>query len=255
MSPSSTEEHLVYSVDTLRADLEAIREIAVGQFLHAGGWEHAPFDEWRTGQAVQWIVDESDPIRTKPTRSYEGVGKTDGAHEVFGELTFRLVGHTVRSSGGRLHKRPQIPNGLLVSQGSQYELKIFKGDRQLLARWVYDAAGRKHPAGPMLHVDVSFARFIERAIGGNGGSQIDSIPVPRLLSWVLTPGDAVDCLLSELFQEQWRERLGKSDVAPKKGVRSQRARLAKLLKEYADVAEGEGWQGIKWSRDFHRELV
>lgn len=125
----------------------------------------------------RWIVPKDEPIRTiQSTGDYQADGQ--GAHTVLGELSFVWEMEASSSQG----------YAVLVDNASISCTVTTVADRLVLAEWNFDIGDAQAP-GTLFHV--------QQKLGADG------LDVPRWHSLVVTPADALDFLLGELFQEEW----------------------------------------------------
>lgn len=89
------------------------------------------------------------------------------------------------------------------------------------ASWRFEIGDPKHP-GTRFHSQVDWPLFEGRRL-----------EVPRLPSIILTPAEALDFLLGELFQRRWP-----LEQAGMEWQSNQRSRLLKLLSEAKNVVNG-----------------
>ena len=83
-----------------------------------------------------------------------------------------------------------------------------------------------------------------------GHNRWPSLDVPRLPSFLITPGDCLDYVLGELFQEGWPKRYEETNPAHiGRWLSSSRRRIAAILKTTLDAAESANrtspWLAIK----------
>jgi hypothetical protein len=203
---------------------------AAGRLVDAS---HAP-------QQTAWTVEDTSYSRLETAVS---VGESELGNNVAwtlkGGLSFRW--DIVRSASGR-NPRFRILNAttrltlLICSQEGDVAAHGLAGH----AVWRFEIGDPHHP-GTLFHSQVDWPTVDDRRL-----------EVPRLPSIVLTPVEALDFLLGELFQVRWpQEQLGAGWQS------TQRARLLKFLGGAADTVKDatngrSALMSLKaWKPDFH----
>ena len=190
-------------------------------------------------ESFRWVVSEDDPITTKRTKEYHGGGKC-GEHDVFGTVSFVWEGQLVtQASGKRQPKKGTKPSYFVLTGNASVKMEIKKADtEECCARWMFEIGDASHP-GPRFHVGFSSESPPE--------AFPKWLPVPRLPALLLTPGDAIDFLLGELFQSEWAGLLSRGGAACDVWFGRQRARLSSLLEWKRDQLKDGGppWLSIK----------
>ena len=178
-------------------------------------------------------------IRTKFDRKYEPGGRS-GGHLVAGELSFAWEVEAVGSpSAGNRTVR--------VSGNASTKVRIIEAIKEparerLMAQWEIEMGTSTSP-GCFFHFGISHTDPPPTLFKG-------TLSVPRLPSILVTPTDALDFLLGELFQTEWQQRNQEDlDEAARWG-KLQGFRLKKLLKWQHDQITEES--GSAWNRFKHR---
>lgn len=134
-----------------------------------------------------WGIGVSSPLRTKISHGqYQPNGK--GKYHLYGELAFLWE---ICSTGERGRFR-------LAGNASVACILRPSDDRlahlEQLARWRVDV-GDAHGPGCHFHVQIPW--------GTDATPELRTIDVPRFPSILVSPIDAIEFLLSEIFQERW----------------------------------------------------
>jgi hypothetical protein len=146
-----------------------------------------------------------------------------------------------------------IPRGVKRTRGRRADrfvlagiastkMSLFKNDSQAhneVARWCFEIGDANSP-GCHFHTQVK----------GDPGSQLfpPTLSVPRLPGWAVTPIDAMDFLLGELFQDTWVQRVGEETDSVRTWANIHHARLTKLLRwqqQELSSGTGAGWSRLK----------
>jgi hypothetical protein len=184
-----------------------------------------------------WQIPDQDGkrLRTVAGTEYEPGGR--GAAEVFGELSFSWELRVVNPTARGLHRNLQITGN------ASTKLRIVRvSDGYLLAQWQTEIGAFDSPgcffhcaAGQVDSRPHSTWDFFPR-----------SLPVPRLPSVFVTPADALDYLLGELFQERWRQRQSADDAAIRGWGNEQRQRLARLFDWNLSMLRNSQGSALNW---------
>ncbi len=193
------------------------------------------FRDSRRRGSWKWSIPEDGPIRTVATDEYEP-GNRRGGFLVYGELSSvweiglkdlgRSAGQVIRLKG-------------LAST----KVKIFRRGADepssQIAQWQFEIGDHQSP-GCHFHLGI-----------GHLNEDNASFPVPRLPSLLLTPVDALDFLLGEIFQVRWRETVARETAPMQVWGEQQKNRLCRLLdwkKEQIDRSGGSAWNYLKHQR-------
>lgn len=185
-----------------------------------------------------WQIHSYDPIRTVPSNGeYESSGK---GNTVSGELTMIWEIRPIQEVGAR--KSVPKRSFRLVGKAS-VRVRILKcadsGDSVELARWRFEIADKASP-GSYFHVQV---------LGDDEDTLFPkSLPVPRLPSILLTPMDALEFLLAELFQTSWKAHVASENDYVRDWATCQRRRLLRVLdwkRAKIKDASGSPWTSLK----------
>lgn len=168
----------------------------------------------RTGRRHFWEIGESWPLVTIESEgAYRSGGEGSGI-TVFGQLCFRW--EIENPDAGR--KRQQ--NFHLVGEATT-SLKIFQfDDSQLVAQWQVEAGDASSPG---CHFHSGINQY------GSSGLFPEWLKVPRLPGLLVTPMDALEFLLGELFQDRWPQNVSKESDFRNAWAKGQRGRFERIL--------------------------
>jgi hypothetical protein len=178
------------------------------------------FEAFQTSKAPKYRlhVPCDRPICTQPTRAYEPGGK---APMVVGRLSFTVDMFVVDTG----KKRTQFELG---SETTYYVDLVDQAGRPL-AVWHHDVVAPDGP-GALLHAQIP-----------------GRIPIPRLPSLCLLPGDALEFLMAELFHHDWSE-VGQGEKYAR-FANLQRPRLMRVLHEQHRALQASsresGWSVLR----------
>lgn len=183
----------------------------------------------------RWVIPEDDAIRTECTDEYEPADRR-GGFKVYGELS--CVWEIGLKGRGKSAGQVICLNGIASTK-----VKILRRDAdqttRQIAQWQFEVGDRQSP-GCHFHIGI-----------GHFGEAATSLPVPRLPSLLLTPIDALDFLLGEIFQEGWKEAVNRDTSPMQVWSEQQRNRLYRLLQwkqEQIDQSGGSAWNYLKHQR-------
>jgi hypothetical protein len=240
-----------YKMSSLTQELQQMLQLAA-QFLEPAGPQPDqilhPLQNERTDRQFPWRVTPDNPIRTVATRAYQGKGKGDGQILVFGELSFIFIGQAVpaQSVAGKTAGKGARRDIFRITENASMLVQIRDENKRVVARWNFDVAHAEHPSGPVFHVDLASDEF---PMQDGIMAFPKALPIPRFLSCVCTPGEALDFMLYELFQEKWdRIRSAGAGMAVH-AISGHRRRCSEMLKGLAAAAQEGGWSGVKSTRD------
>jgi hypothetical protein len=183
----------------------------------------------------KWAIPEDDPIRTLSTEEYEP-GDRRGGFSVFGELS--TVWEIGLKGPAKSLRQVICLNGIASTKVKIYRGRADRSDLQL-AQWQFEVGDGQSPG---CHFHIGIGRF---------GDETASLPVPRLPSLLLTPIDALDFLLGEIFQARWKEAVNRETPPMQVWAEQQRTRLYRLLKwkqEQIGQSGGSAWNYLKHQR-------
>ena len=248
-APALTPQGLFFSFLEMNIEIENMKKLSA-TFLEDSS-THSVLPMWqrdllsyrasRTTGIHPWTIRESKPIRTKPSNGEYQCGG-NGHHKVFGEVSAKWEIQLVRLKGKKKHYAPSLfsLNGLASTKVRILEVR---GTEEIeLARWRFEIGDSQSP-GCHFHVqvlgddnDVMFPRTLD---------------VPRLPGIMVTPMDALEFLLAELFQDEWKKITSRSSDALAAWAACQRKRLTKVLEwQQTTLSTGSGspWTLLKISK-------
>lgn len=190
----------------------------------------------------RWTISELQPIRTRSTPEFEPKGR-QGGFDVHGELSCVWTVVNLKPKGSKKH-RGKLPGQLICLNGlASSTVKIFRSNSAdpapPIAQWQFEVGDHQSPG---CHFHIGIGRF---------GLQNSELPVPRLPSILLTPIDALDFLLGEIFQDSWRKNVDSESGDGQVWAGEQKQRLARLLKwkqEQIEASGGSAWNYLKHRR-------
>lgn len=200
------------------------------------------FEQWRrdlesirTGggdKVRRWQIPKESPLRTIKSK---GTSEPDAqGHDLYGELCAVWDITATDKTYFRL-------KGLASSCVSIFKWRTEEESNPLLlARWKFEIGDGNHP-GCHFHVDVS----------PRDSEDYFRLPVPRIPSILITPTDALDFLIGELFQAEWTQERGRYTSAMNIFAPQQRRRLVNLLTWQVQTLQrqtGSSWISLKHSK-------
>lgn len=191
-------------------------------------------------QTVQVPDVDGERVRTAVGRGYEP-GKRLGGYNVAGELSFAWTVQPIAANAAKDRTLRLVGN-------ASTKLRIVQlrsgTEEKLLAQWQVEIGTESSP-GCFFHVSVTHTDPPPTLFRSN-------LPVPRLSSILITPTDALDFLLGELFQTAWRQRNGQELDEAFAWGKLQKRRLQKALRwhhDQLDGASGSAWNWLKHQRN------
>jgi hypothetical protein len=188
---------------------------------------------------------DGERVRTTVGRGYEP-GRRAGGYNVAGELSFTWTVQPIVANAARDRKFKLIGNA--STKLRILEVRVGQPDK-LLAQWQVEIGTQTSP-GCLFHVAVNHTDPPPALFRS-------SLPVPRLPSMLITPTDALDFLLGELFQTSWRQRNGEERDDASVWGKLQKRRLKSALRwhhDELDAATGSAWNWLKNRRQPPPEL-
>ena len=230
-------------VDALRRCAEPF--LTRGSQTVISNWTSAleSFRDTQGANTTRWEIGVRSPIQTVDSVDYErgATRKLFATVSCVWELKKSL---TTRRTNTRSTDRVCSVNGLAATQITFWESA--EPEPLRMAVWTCEV-GDGHQ-GTHFHTQVK---------AGPNPPFPKWLSVPRLPTYVVTPMDAIDFALSELFQGKWDKRL--ASQAADAGVfdSEQRKRLAGIVKWHSDCVGrtgGTAWTRIKAARP-HPEIL
>jgi hypothetical protein len=231
--------HLRFSFESLDEEIAAFAAVA-SEFLAPGaikflsglreqlrGIQGAP-----TNNVRRWGISEATPISTiystesHNPRDYGLMARVCSVWEV-----------TVPSNAPKIKNQPRY---FELTGTASTRISFWKCVPALLevARWTFEIADHNGP-GCCIHSQVK----------GDDGSQFfpPTLSIPRLPGMLVTPVDALDYALGELFQDEWAQTIGKGTNQITAWSRFQRDRVKRILDWQRQELQSPGpaWSRLK----------
>ncbi len=224
-------QHEVEKLSRIAADFIDVSSVRV---LPQAAGDLKTFGNSRKIQESCWQIRDQEGLRlrTKPTREFEPGG--GGGYDVFGELAFtwgiKLTDATRNES--RFNRKFFQVTG---NASTQIRIKRCEGNATI-AQWQFEIGADGSP-GCFFHVGI-----------GKTGDELfpASLPVPRIPALLVTPTDALDFLLGELFQLEWPRVNSVQGEHTLIFGRLQRARIKHMLDWYLKALPAPGKSGSAW---------
>lgn len=197
-------------------------------------------DSGRTGTS-RWCIPQSRPIRTMPTNSYQPGDK--GGLSARASLSF--VWEIERTDKRDEFSLVGLCSTKIVLADTSDKLD---GVTTPLA-WTFEM-GSKDSSGCHFHAQIDWKTAIRAVLSDEDMHKWPSLDVPRLPSFLITPGDCLDYVLGELFQDHWPRQYEDTDPAEiGRWVSSSRRRILAILRSSILAAENatrtSPWIAIK----------
>jgi len=238
---------LFFSFAEMNIEIENMSKLA-SQFLEENSFYNVVptwqldlrnYQASRATTEFSWVIQEANPVRTKPSMGEHRVGG-GGGHNVIGELSAIWRIRLIRLSG---QKKLSLPSLFSLVGIASTRVRILEmsnaGNQNELARWRFEVGDAQSP-GCHFHVQV---------LGGDGDSLFPkTLEVPRLPGILITPMDALEFLLGEIFQDCWRRETSKSCDAMTQWSGCQKKRLTRVLKwqrDHLETGSGSPWTWLK----------
>lgn len=187
------------------------------------------------GTQVNWGITQAYPLRTVVSEGqYEPNG--GGHHHLFAEMTstWEIAPRGPRRHPGR--------NFALVGNASTRVRLIDARSSTSLAVWRMEIGDDASP-GCHFHVQV---------LGEDpDGPFPNTLSVPRFPGILVTPMVALEFVLAELFQDEWKEHAAHETADMNRWRPIQSNRLSRLLEWKRDEARrvtGSPWTALKWAK-------
>ena len=186
-----------------------------------------------------WQIAQERPLRTIMTEGFEPNGRK-AQQAVWGELTFKWSVNRV-SIDNRNHD-----SGLLCLNGlASTKIKVFtfeNGLKTLIAQFQVEVGDSKSP-GWHFHVGL--------CTDNANGHFPKWLSVPRVPGMLVAPTDALDFMLGELFQDEWKKKVSSDTFQNVQLGKAQNNRIqgmAKWQSEEIKSGNGSAWNRLKLSK-------
>ncbi len=189
----------------------------------------------------RWSIPLSRPIRTTATNSYQPGDKGGLATRASLSFVWEIEGTEKRDEFALV--------GLCSTKIVLSDTSDKLGGVTTPLAWTFEMGSKDSP-GCHFHTQIDWKAAISVALSEEDMQNWPSLDVPRLPSLFLTPGDCLDFVLGELFQDRWPKQY--EETAPAeigRWVSSSRQRLLAVLKSSIQAAERDTrispWLAIK----------
>jgi len=245
-SPSSLYAGLDFRIADLQSEVTSFAAVSQ-RYLEQESRE--VFRDWLIGliafrdskrQGVwRWAISEEKPIRTLKTIEYEP-GDRRGGFSVHGELCCVWDIELKAEAKSKAKRGGQVVSLYGIAST---KIKIIRSELDAgalpIAQWQFEVGDGRSPG---CHFHIGIKHF---------GTEGSVLPVPRLPSILLTPIDAMDFLLGEIFQQTWKQEVNRDTSPMQLWSEKQKTRLSRLLKwkqEQIDQSGGSAWNYLKHQR-------
>ncbi len=196
---------------------------------------NSQLEDLEVGQRLDWQVVPRRPIRTRISYEHSAKKKTAGDVGIFAKICFKYCG-TVQSSQAGKARRPKADLLELDRESEISVAFIYASEEKEKAcrSWTFDIATRAHGTGPLLHIDLP------------RGESREAPRIPRLPSFFLTPVDAIEFVLAELFPLEWKEHRENNGQKFGTAISAHSKRMVRITQEYVTIlGHNGGWPGLK----------
>jgi hypothetical protein len=189
------------------------------------------------GTVFNWAIPETSPIQTKVSNGgYEPASRR--GRKVFGRISGKWQIRIPQLTGKKKGSSPKtfILLGLASTRITVWTAANSRAEEEI-ARWTVEVGDDSSP-GCHFHTQITL----------DGNMFPGYLSVPRLPGLLHTPMDALEFLLSELFQEDWFKNVSRETDELKQWAGCQRMRLLKLTEwQLNKISQGNGspWTTFK----------
>lgn len=222
---------LLFSFADMRKEIKSMKSLA-SPFLDVdtkefviNGWHDQlnGLQRLPRGEKGVWEIKENLPLKTKKSNGECEPSKRGKI--VQGQLTmiWEIKAGDIRK--GQQSKSPHKYFALVGKASIKVSIIEFQenGDNKELARWRFEVGDSRSPG----------CHFHTQVLGGEEDFMFPKgLPVPRFPGFLVTPLDALDFLLGELFQVEWPKRQAQHTDEFHLWSSSQKNRLQRII----------GWQ-------------
>lgn len=190
-----------------------------------------------TKDTCKWDISEQNPIITNKTKDYETNNRTGGIY-IQGTLSSVWEICQIPSKKGKKSTKLFRLTGLA---STKIKIKDVSKESQpkTIAQWQFEVGDANSP-GCHFHLGI-----------GQFGMDSALLPVPRFPSILITPIDALDFLLGEIFQTKWKEQVNGDSGAMNEWSNIQKKRMSSLMKWKSQIIEGSS--GSAWNYLKHQK--
>jgi hypothetical protein len=197
----------------------------------------------RGTDGLRWEIPLSSPLKTRISQGKYEKGGREGKHDVFGEITsIWIISPSDPKATSRTLAKTFSVTGKASVRIRLVEPNSVSGDREL-AMWRVEL-GDVHAPGCYFHIQV---------LGEDGRIEPPfphSLSVPRLPALVFTPMAALEFVIAELFQDEWRQQVARETPAIQMWRSIQQKRFRSLFAwkyELVKTHSGTPWTAIKFT--------
>lgn len=190
------------------------------------------------GTKTTWKISEDEPVQTETSFGEYEAGDRNGGLAVFG----RVSGVWEIQLPAEIKKR-HVPSKEFILLGlASVKITIwdaFEEPAKEIARWTIEVGDRLSP-GCHFHTQID--------LDPNDNKFPKALSVPRLPGVLHTPMDALEFLLSELFQDRWLQVASEGRDFVRAWANCQKSRLMRVLewqKNELDKSSGSPWTMLK----------
>jgi hypothetical protein len=237
---------LRFSFGEMLREIESMRELS-RRFIEADSYERI-FVQWRNqlsslrtanlGQEIFWTIQEADSIQTIASEGeYEARNGGKGL-SVFGRVSSKWQIH-LPAEGAKKKASPSPTFVLLGLASTKVTIWTCETPPKEIARWTIEVGDAASP-GCHFHTQID--------LDDSDNKFPKALSVPRFPGVLHTPMDALEFLISELFQDRWHQVSSqRRDVVGAWG-NCQRSRIIRLLEWQRDrlkETRGSPWTVLK----------
>lgn len=235
-----------FSLPTLKTEVESIGLLAK-DFLEReshtvlASWasDLATIGNQATTKLFHWTISEERPLRTKKTEGFEPNSRKV-KQSVWGELSFIW-------EIGRVSTNKKKVEALLLCLNGRASTKVKiltenEGEKSVIAQWQIEVGSHDSP-GWHFHVGL--------CSGSDDGRFPKWLTVPRVPGLLVAPTDALDFLLGELFQDEWKKTVSSDLFQNVELGKAQKTRIQGMSKWHSSEllsGNGSAWNRLKRSR-------
>jgi hypothetical protein len=180
---------------------------------------------WKTAREIRTLNSDGGH-----QRDHSGHGRS-----LHGSISFKWDIEPLGNKG----PKNQPLSRYFVLRNSSVRISLINGAEEEVARWDFDVGDDRSP-GCHFH-----AKFAEADEGRR--ERFQDIDVPRLPTVIFMPTDAIEFVLGELWQDEWRELAMSSAAEVNEWRRYPQDRLCRMLEWYLEVIK-KGLTGTPWAQ-------
>ena len=237
---------LEFSFSEMEKEIENLRKLAK-PFLEVETFEWilvkwkqdlANFRNQNPGQRFTWEISQAHPIQTKLSDGEYEPRPKKGGLKVFGRISSKW---DLQLPSDKVKKRGAPSESFVLLGLASTMITIWTTDdpSKEIARWTIEVGDANSP-GCHFHTQIDLDPLDNKFP--------KALCVPRFPGVLHTPMDALEFLLSELFQDRWLEVASQGKDTVKAWANCQRTRLINLLEWQKDKLKnttGSPWTMLK----------